>query len=335
LGSSITDTPSSGLRDLVPGPDAVGKRLDKVLTDLCPDLSRARIQSLIAEGQVSLTTGLVRTIKDGNYRVKSGDCFALNLPEARDADPQAQEIALSIVFEDEHLIVLDKPAGLVVHPAPGHADGTLVNALIAHCGASLVGIGGVRRPGIVHRLDKDTSGLLVAAKNERAMKGLVAMFAAHDLTRAYEALVRGWPHPSEGVVDADIGRSTTNRKKMAVVLNGGREARTHFDTLATFGTAERPIAAHMRLELETGRTHQIRVHLSHLGHPVLGDPQYGRARRLISGPPEVKVAVEAFPRQALHAVHLGFKHPVTKKKLKFDSPLPKDIADLLGILRTA
>ncbi len=313
----------------------MGIRLDKVLTDLCPDLSRARLQALIAEGHVVLTTGPGRTIEDGNYRVKSGDCFVLTVPAARDAVPQAQDIALTIVFEDDHLIVLDKPAGLVVHPAPGHADGTLVNALIAHCGDSLVGIGGVRRPGIVHRLDKDTSGLLVVAKNDKTMKGLVDLFSRHDLTRAYSALVRGWPSPAEGLIDAAIGRSSSNRKKMAVVFTGGRESRTHYKTLTTFGSDERPMAALMRLELETGRTHQIRVHLAHLGHPVLGDPLYGRARRLVSGPALAKAAVETFPRQALHAVHLGFKHPITKKKLKFESELPPDMVDLLAALKSA
>ncbi len=244
----------------------------------------------------------------------------------------AQGINLNVVFEDPHLIVIDKPAGMVVHPAPGHADGTLVNALLAHCGASLAGIGGIKRPGIVHRIDKDTSGLLVVAKTDAAMKGLVDLFTRHDLTRAYEALVRGALHPPTGTIDLSIGRSSTNRQKMAVVVTGGRESRTHYRTLNTFGPAERPLAAHMRLELETGRTHQIRVHLAHLGHPVLGDPLYGKAKRLVSGGAEIKAAVESFPRQALHAAHLGFKHPITRKILKFDSPLPDDMAALLASL---
>jgi 23S rRNA pseudouridine1911/1915/1917 synthase len=326
--------PITGPRVLVPEQPAIGGRLDKVLSDLCPDLSRVRVQALIADQRVNLIGPPERVIADGNYRVKPGDQFILNLPEAVDPLPKGEDIGLKIVFEDAHLIVIDKPAGLVVHPAPGHAAGTLVNALIAHCGESLKGIGGVKRPGIVHRLDKDTSGLLVAAKTDKAMAGMTALFAEHDLTRAYQALVRGRPAQPQGIIDLPIGRSNVNRQKMAVLAEGGREARTHYTLVESFGPEDKPIASLMRLELETGRTHQIRVHLSHLGLPVLGDPVYAKAKRLISGPPAVKAAVEAFPRQALHAVHLGFKHPVTGKMLKFNSPLPDDMAALLAVLRS-
>jgi len=235
------------------------------------------------------------------------------------------------------LIVIEKPAGLVVHPAAGNPDGTLVNALIAHCGEALIGIGGEARPGIVHRLDKDTSGLLVAAKNERAMGSLAKQFANHTIERAYHALVWGAPRAGNGVIEGAIGRSPFDRKRMAVLRGGGKTARTRYRVVEVFGPAERPVASLVECRLETGRTHQIRVHLTHLGHPLIGDPQYGRARQ----PPRAKTEAEAaafilaaeFPRQALHAFVLGFQHPALHKPMRFESPWPGDFAGLVAALR--
>jgi 23S rRNA pseudouridine1911/1915/1917 synthase len=242
-----------------------------------------------------------------------------------------------VVYEDKELIVIDKPAGLVVHPAAGNPDGTLVNALIAHCGEELIGIGGEARPGIVHRLDKDTSGLLVAAKNERAMASLAKQFANHTIERAYHALVWGAPRAGNGVIEGQIGRSPFDRKRMAVLRGGGKTARTRYRVLEVFGPAERPVASLVECRLETGRTHQIRVHLTHLGHPLIGDPQYGRARQ----PPRPKTPAEAaaftlaaeFPRQALHAFVLGFQHPAKHKPMRFESPWPADFVGLAEALR--
>jgi 23S rRNA pseudouridine1911/1915/1917 synthase len=297
---------------------AAGERLDRALQRHLPELSRSRLKQLILSGQVSDNGNVIR---DPARKVKAGQTFVVILPQAEDATPLAQAIPLSICFEDAHLIVIDKPAGLVVHPAPGNPDGTLVNALIAHCGASLAGIGGVRRPGIVHRLDKDTSGLIVAAKTELAHRALSRDFAARRISRAYAAIVWGVPVPASGEIAGNIGRSVTDRKKMAVVAESrGKPAVTRYRVERAFAD----VAALIECRLLTGRTHQIRVHLAHRGHPLVGDPVYGgRAGRVRSR------AIAAFPRQALHARHLGFTHPATGERLAFDSALPDDIAGLL------
>jgi 23S rRNA pseudouridine1911/1915/1917 synthase len=309
-----------------------GQRLDRVLAQHLPDLSRSRLQALIADGAVSRGAG---TIKDGNLRVKPGEEYRVSVPPPAPAEPQGQDIPLDVVYEDNDLIVIDKPAGLVVHPAAGNPDGTLVNALIAHCGASLKGIGGVARPGIVHRLDKDTSGLLVAAKNERAMASLAKQFANHTIERAYNAVVWGSPRLGEGIVEGNIGRNPFDRKRMAVLRGQGKEARTRYRALERFGA--RPFASLIECRLETGRTHQIRVHLTHLGHPLIGDPQYGRARQSPRPKTEAEVvafaAAAEFPRQALHARLLGFQHPSLHKTMRFERDWPEDFAALVAALR--
>jgi 23S rRNA pseudouridine1911/1915/1917 synthase len=245
---------------------------------------------------------------------------------------------LHVVYEDKDLIVIEKPAGLVVHPAAGNPDGTLVNALIAHCGDSLSGVGGVARPGIVHRLDKDTSGLLVAAKTQRAMGSLAKQFANHTIERAYHAVVWGAPRAGEGVVEGQIGRNPFDRKRMAVLRGGGKEARTRYRLIEKFGDPDKPFASLIECRLETGRTHQIRVHLTHLGHPLIGDPSYGKSRqapRPKTTAQEVAFAAAAnFPRQALHAYILGFQHPTLHKTMRFESPWPADLAGLISALRS-
>jgi 23S rRNA pseudouridine1911/1915/1917 synthase len=308
--------------------EAAGSRVDKVLAGLLPEFSRARIQALMAEGRVSRDGA---ALTDASARAQPGD-YRLEIPPPVAAEPQPEAIPLSVLFEDEHLIVVDKPAGMAVHPAPGSESGTLVNALLHHCGASLSGIGGVARPGIVHRIDKDTSGIVVAAKTDAAHQGLSALFAAHDIERVYAALTRGAPPARTGSVDAAIARSKTDRKKMAIVRNGGRRAVTHYVLEAVYGPDDRPLAARLACRLETGRTHQIRVHLASLGCPCLGDPTYG------SGPPAEKVraaiAASGLARQALHAAVLGFRHPVTGQALRFESPFPADMAALEERLET-
>jgi 23S rRNA pseudouridine1911/1915/1917 synthase len=318
---------------LVPS-DQAGQRLDRVLASLLPDLSRSRLESLIDQGAV--TRGGA-TIKDANHRVKGGETYDIAVPEAVPATPRGQDIPLIVVYEDKDLIVIDKPAGLVVHPAAGNPDGTLVNALIAHCGESLMGIGGELRPGIVHRLDKDTSGLLVAAKTERAMASLAKQFANHTIERAYHAVVWGSPRLGDGVIEGQIGRNPFDRKRMAVLRGGGKLARTRYRVIERFGPDARPFASLVECRLETGRTHQIRVHLTHLGHPLIGDPSYGRARQA----PRPKTPAEAvafavaadFSRQALHAYVLGFQHPTLHKTMRFESPWPSDFALLVEALR--
>jgi 23S rRNA pseudouridine1911/1915/1917 synthase len=303
-------------------------RLDRALAAALPQYSRSRLKALIEAGRVS-TVGA--TITEPSQRVKPGAQFTLSVPEAAPATPEAESIALDIKFEDASLLVLDKPAGLVVHPAPGNATGTLVNALLAHCGDSLQGIGGVRRPGIVHRLDKDTSGLMVVAKTEAAMAGLAEQFAARDIERAYNALVWGAPSPAAGEIEGNIGRSPQNRKKMAVVTRGGKTALTRYRTLHAVGTT----ASLVECRLATGRTHQIRVHMAHRGHPIVGDPVYGggigAARRKALGEAGME-AVRALGRQALHARTLGFRHPESGKLYQFVSEFPDDINGLLSIL---
>lgn len=338
--TSISDPNAAVI--LTVGPEQAGQRLDKALALLAGEISRARLQQVIKEGGVSLNGAVAG---DGNRKVAEGDEIALIMPAAKPADPVGQDIPLAVVYEDEHLIVIDKPAGLVVHPAGGHEDGTLVNALIAHCGESLSGIGGVRRPGIVHRLDKDTSGLLVVAKNDRAHHKLAKQFADHGRTgplqRAYLAIAWGVPRLREGTIDAPIERSTRNREKMMVVQEGrGREAITHIELLKRFppllkGLDEaEPLASLVECRLETGRTHQIRVHMSHIGHPLLGDRLYGSgfATKAVRLPADAQVALATLGRQALHAAILGFEHPVSGEEMLFESEPPEDFANLQAAL---
>jgi len=330
--------PEAETRSLQIPEGAGAERLDRMLARAFPDLSRSRLQALIREGRVSLSGAVVR---DPSLKA-AGGLVELAVPAPAPAEPRGEAIALAVVHEDADLIVIDKPAGLVVHPAAGHESGTLVNALIAHCGESLSGIGGVRRPGIVHRLDKDTSGLLVVAKTDRAHQGLAAQFADHGrsgpLERAYLALAWGVPDPARGTIDRAIARSTQNREKMAVVRpERGRQARTHYAVEEAYGPARGRVASLLRCTLETGRTHQIRVHLAEIGHPLLGDPIYGagfktKAARLS---PQAREALTALNRQALHAAVLGFEHPVTGESLRFESALPPDLARLIEALRRA
>ncbi|MDB5494220.1 MAG: rluD [Phenylobacterium sp.] len=314
------------VRRVVVAPEAAGDRLDKTLAGLVADLSRARIQALIAEGRVSRDGA---ALTDASAKAAAGD-YRIDIPPALPAEPLPEAIALTVLFEDADLIVVDKPAGMAVHPAPGSRNGTLVNALLHHCGASLSGIGGVARPGIVHRLDKETSGVMVAAKTDAAHQGLSALFAAHDIERVYIALTRGAPRARRGVIEGAIARSTHDRKKMALVKSGGRAAVTHYLVERLYGPEAKPLAARLACRLETGRTHQIRVHLASQGCPCLGDPTYG------SGPPAEPVrraiAEAGLTRQALHAAVLGFVHPVTGQALRFESPLPDDMARLQGLL---
>jgi len=321
------DDEAFGVRIVAVAPEQASGRIDKVLADLLPEMSRARIQALIAEGRVSRDGA---PVADASAKAQPGD-YRLEIPPPVAAEPQAEAIPLTVLFEDAHLIVVDKPAGMAVHPAPGSESGTLVNALLHHAGASLSGIGGVARPGIVHRIDKDTSGVVVVAKTDAAHQGLSALFAAHDIERLYIALTRGAPRgAARGTIEGAIGRSTADRKKMALVRTGGRHAVTHYAVERLFGPAEKPLAARVACTLETGRTHQIRVHLASVGAPCLGDPAYG------SGPPAEKVrlaiAAAGLARQALHAAVLGFRHPVTGEAMRFESPLPRDMATLQGLL---
>ena len=305
------------------GEAEAGGRLDRVLAGLATSLSRTRIKALIGEGRISADG---ETIMDPSYRVKPGQTFAIIVPESRPAAPEPQPIDLDIVFEDKDVLVIDKPAGLVVHPAPGNPDRTLVNALIAHCGDTLSGIGGVRRPGIVHRLDKDTSGLMVVAKNDAAHASLAAQFAGRAITRAYWAVVWGVPSPRRGEIAGNIGRNPRNRKLMAVVRRGGKAALTRYRVLKPLGSA----ASLIECQLATGRTHQIRVHLAWKGHPIVGDATYSRNRRARSPSlgPGGERAVAALGRQALHAHLIGFTHPATAERLEFESALPPDINKL-------
>jgi len=299
------------------------------------ELSRARIQQLIDAGAVSGPEGV---IEDAARRVKAGEDFIVRIPAPIPAAPQAEDIPLHVVYEDAALIIVDKPAGLVVHPAAGNPGGTLVNALLHHCKGQLAGIGGEIRPGIVHRIDKDTSGLLVAAKTDKALTSLGKQFAAHAIDRKYIAFVWGAPFKREGRIEGDIGRSHFERTKM-VVRPGGKHAVTHYEVIEKYGPALNPVAAKVQCRLETGRTHQIRVHMTHIGHPLIGDPAYGRARTAAAArkalPAEVAAALDAFPRQALHAAVLGFQHPTTHKTMRFESPLPADMAALEAALKRA
>ena len=303
-----------------------GERLDKLLSSRIEDLSRARIQALMAEGMVS-RDGVA--CMDASAKAQAG-LYTLLIPPPAPADPQPEDIPLTVLFEDAHLIVVDKAAGMAAHPAVGTPGGTLVNALLHHCGDSLSGIGGVARPGIVHRLDKDTSGVMVAAKTDAAHAGLSKLFAAHDIDRMYIALTRGAPKLDKGTVDTQIGRSGADRKKMAVLQSGGRNAVTHYAVQRRFGPAGKPVAARVACRLETGRTHQIRVHMASLASPCLGDPRYG------GGAPVVAVreamAQAGLTRQALHAAVLGFVHPITGERLRFETEPPVDMRDLEAAL---
>jgi len=311
-----------------------GLRLDKFLAGQIPEISRARIQSLLEQGHVSCG---IQPISSASAKTKAGQEFTVIIPEAEPSHMPAQAMDLDIIYEDEHLLVINKPAGLTVHPAPGNRDKTLVNALLAHCGESLSGIGGVARPGIVHRIDKDTSGLLVVAKNDAAHNHLSAQLADHTLGRTYAAIVWGTPKSASGTITGNIGRSPTNRQKMAVVKSGGKPAVTHYSTL---GTLHSTLATLVECKLETGRTHQIRVHFTHIGCPLLGDPTYGAttASRLNQNmykhiPPETRAALLSFNRQALHARELRLIHPATNKEMKFSCDLPDDMLELLKHLQ--
>ncbi|MEM7398554.1 MAG: RluA family pseudouridine synthase [Pseudomonadota bacterium] len=316
-----------------------GQRLDRFLSEALPDMSRTRIQSLIREGHVRITNGPASggTIEYVKYRVKPGECFELSVPVATEPELKPQNIPLDVVYEDEDVIVIDKPAGLVVHPGAGQPDGTLVNALLAHCGKSLSGIGGVARPGIVHRLDKDTSGLMVVAKNDQAHRALAEQFADHgrtgEMARGYLALVWGAPSLPHGRIEAPIGRHPASRTKMAVVRKDkGRFAATQWRLLDSFGgKGKDAVASLIECRLETGRTHQVRVHMAHDGHPLVGDPLYGLGfkSKLKTIPESLAAAISSLDRQALHAAHLAFVHPASGTLLEFNSELPDDLAEIV------
>jgi 23S rRNA pseudouridine1911/1915/1917 synthase len=318
--------------------DEGSARLDRVLAARCPELSRSRLKALILDGRVAIAGNPVR---DPAYHASPGETITIDVPPPAPAEPAGEAIALDIAHEDADIIVLNKPRGLVVHPAAGHETGTLVNALIAHCGASLSGIGGVRRPGIVHRLDKDTTGLMVVAKNDRAHQSLSAQFADHgrtgELRRGYFAFVWGVPGRSYGTIDAPIDRHPHAREKMAV-RQGGREAITHWEVLESFaGKDGKPVASLIACQLETGRTHQIRVHLAHIGHPLLGDDVYGphfktKANQLA---PAAHAALAELGRQALHAYLLTLEHPSSGEVMSWESPLPADLSRLQAALAAA
>ena len=318
--------------EIAVAPGAEGERLDRVLANSLPDRSRSFLKRLIEQGRLQRDNQACETIVEPSYRVKPGEKFLLDIPEAVEAEPVGENIPLNVVFEDEDLIVIDKPAGLVVHPAPGNPSGTLVNALIAHCGDSLQGIGGVRRPGIVHRLDKDTSGLIVAAKTASAHEGLSKQFSDRSVDREYVALVWGLPSPAVGTFEGNIGRSRRDRKKMSVKLEGGKPARTNYKVEAVY---QGGAASLLECRLETGRTHQIRVHLANQGYPVIGDPVYGGGAtktRLDSVGMDAGTLIAKLFRQTLHARLLGFAHPTTGEYHHFKSKIPMEILEIIEIL---
>lgn len=332
------------LKALITDIDAAGKRLDAWLSaQLAPDLSRNRIQALIGAGQVTVAGIVVRETK---YKLQDGMTIEIMIPEPEDATPQGEDIPLEILYEDTDLIVINKPAGLVVHPGNGNWTGTLVNALIHHCGNTLSGIGGVKRPGIVHRLDKETSGVIVVAKNDLAHRHLSAQFADHgrtgDLERAYLAIVWGTPDRTTGKIDAPLGRSHRDRTKQAIVheeRDDARHAVTHFEVLERFGAKEdsTALASLVECQLETGRTHQIRVHMAHIGHPLVGDLEYGGAYKTKANKLDepLQSTVKGFSRQALHARLLAFEHPATGEIMRFEAPPPGDMSELLEAFRKA
>jgi 23S rRNA pseudouridine1911/1915/1917 synthase len=329
----MMDTTEDDVLSVTVTDDQAGQRLDKALSALCPDYSRTRLQALVDGGAVCVN-GVVLT--DSKHKVKIGDAIDVVVPPAIDDTPVAQNIPLSIVYEDDDLLVIDKQAGLTVHPGAGQRDGTLVNALLHHCGDTLSGIGGVKRPGIVHRLDKDTSGLMVVAKHDRAHQGLSAQLSDRTLGRVYHAFVWRVPTPIKGTVDQPIGRHPTHRLKMAVRGRDGREARTHYLVAEPYGDA----ASCVECVLESGRTHQIRVHMTYLKHPLIGDPLYGIAAQETKSlmaktrlTDKDKAFVTGFPRQALHAREIHFVHPVTDADMSFEAGLPDDLARLQKILQ--
>lgn len=323
----MSSAPPSGLFRFAAGPEAAGQRLDRFLAGAIGTLSRSRVKALIEQGRVACDG---RAVREPAAPVRAGASYTLELPPPAPARPEPQDIELAILYEDDDLIVLDKPAGLVVHPAPGNPDRTLVNALLHHCGPGFTGIGAERRPGIVHRLDKDTSGVMVVAKTQLANDALTAAFAARDLDRAYIALCWALPSPLSGEIEGAIGRDPRDRKRMAVVARGGKAALTRYRTLRAWGT----VAALLECRLATGRTHQIRVHLASRGHALVGDPLYLRripaAARSLAEP--VRHRLLDFPRQALHAAQLGFVHPRTHARLAFEAPIPPDFKALLDAL---
>lgn len=306
-----------------------GVRLDKALADAAGGLSRTRIQALVADGRVTAVTA-GQAVSDVSYKVRVGESYQIAPPPPVEDIPEPQAIVLDVVYEDDDLIVINKSAGMVVHPAPGNREATLVNALLAHCAGQLSGIGGVRRPGIVHRLDKDTSGLMIAAKSDIAHQGLAAQFAGRTIGRIYDAVVWGMPRPAKGQIEGAIGRNPQNRQKMAVVTRGGKQALTNYTVTRALGSAHALVAA----KLATGRTHQIRVHMCHIGHPLVGDPAYGRPdrRRKADLSDRARAAIAGFGRQALHARTLGFDHPVTGVRHDFTRDVPADMQALIAAL---
>lgn len=320
--------------DILVPDHAAGTRLDKLLSDHLNDMSRSRLQALIKEGCVALVSAgslpnTERTIISPKVSVKPGEQYRLVIPEAIDAEPAPQNIPLSIAYEDEHLVVVNKPAGMVVHPAPGSPDETLVNALLYHCDGSLSGIGGVKRPGIVHRIDKDTSGLLVVAKHDKAHTGLAEQFAAHTVERRYHAICKGRPNPLSGRIEGNIGRNPRDRKKMTVVENGGKHAVTHYRTMDHYQQSGHAVATYIECQLETGRTHQVRVHMMSVGNPLVGDPLYTRPSLPSYLKGSARAGIAKFKRQALHAKSLGFDHPIIGEPFKFECDLPYDFTELL------
>lgn len=339
---SDEDTSEPGETRAVVAEAGAGERVDVWLVKTWPDLSRSRVQGLIGAGKLTADGAPVTHAKE---KPRLGARYELTLPPPEPASPEPEAIPLDIVFEDDDLILVNKHAGMAMHPAPGSMRGTLVNALLAHCGASLSGIGGVARPGIVHRIDKDTTGLVVVAKNDAAHNGLAKLFAKHDLERVYYAITRGAPKERAARIENVLVRSNEDRRKYVVArdpeTSAGKVAITQYWTIENFGqqvgaSAGRPAAALIECRLETGRTHQIRAHMAHLGAPIVGDPLYGKQRAFKAEGPhadEAAAAVAAFPRQALHAAMLGFKHPITREELRFESDLPGDMNALLETLR--
>lgn len=327
----INHTPPSTPQSVTITESHENERLDKALAALLPEFSRSRIQTLIEAGQVhQLNSVELIAIKDSKHKVHAGEEYQLVVPEVTATYMLPENIPLDVKYEDDMLLVVNKPAGLTVHPGAGTPDGTMVNALLAHCGDTLSGIGGVARPGIVHRIDKDTSGLLIAAKNDAAHHHLSEQLADRSLSRTYTALVWGAPNPPAGSVDAPIGRSPKNRQKMAVVKDG-KEAVTHYKTVQRFVIGELPLITLIECKLESGRTHQIRVHMQHIGYPLVGDPLYGGQKRKLpkSTSDSLREMLDGFPRQALHAAKLEFIHPKTDKLMEIQAELPEDMAGLV------
>lgn len=324
--ASAASLDGTGRLEGVFAPETAGERLDKALAAAAATLSRSRVKALIDAGQLAVDG---RTIDDASHRVKPGQSWVLEVPAPAPALPQPQDIPLDILHEDDWLLVINKPAGMVVHPAAGNADGTLVNALLHHCRGSLSGIGGVARPGIVHRLDKETSGLMVVAKTDAAHQALSAQFADRSLSRTYQAIVWGLPNPREGRIETRIGRHPSNRQKMAVVTRGGKEAVTLYRVIRPLGLK----ACLVECRLKTGRTHQIRVHMTHIGHALVGDPVYGNQSRPVKGLGAAAAeAAASLGRQALHAAEIRFLHPADGRERQFSCPLPLDMSRLITIL---